>query len=261
MRLSAEQQKDYAEKGFLPALPAVFDSADLMDGFQKIKTMLVDDEGPSDVINWHRTSRWLYDLCTHPDVLNCVEDLLGPDIILWGSEFITKEPRSPKTVPWHQDAYYWPLSPHNSVTIWLAFSDVDEANGAMKVIPGTHQGGIIKHKIANESSILSFELEDGAYSEADAVTLEIPGGGFTIHDDAIIHGSAANVSDRWRIGFVIRYSSIDVKCDLSRNPDFLAYLVRGSDSYKHNPMGTAPTEPFARPAYKRRIRKTSESSN
>jgi len=256
MRLSDDQKRFYTENGYLTGLPPVFDPAELMAGFEKIKGMLVQDEEPSDIIHWHRCSRWLYDLCANPDILNCVEDLLGPDIILWGSEFIVKAPRSEKTVPWHQDAYYWPLSPHNSVTIWLAFGDVDEENGAMKVIPGTHRGGIIKHRIANESSMLSFELESGTYSEADAVTLTIPAGGFTIHDDALIHGSPANLSDRWRIGFVIRYSSTDVKCDLSKNPDFVAYLVRGKDEYKHNPMGIPPTESFARPPYRKRVRKT-----
>lgn len=258
-KLTEEQIKFYNENGYLSNIPPVFNAdevRELNEGFIKLKSMLYDGEIPSDIQQWHRTSRWIYDICTHPAILDYVEDILGPNFFLWANEFITKAPHSPKTVPWHQDAYYWATS-SNTVTVWLAFEDVDEANGAMKVIPGTHKDGIIKHKIADEDSILSFELESGSYSEESAVSICIPAGGFSLHDDAIIHGSPANISDRWRIGFVSRYSSTDVKADLSKNPDFKAYMVRGVDEYHHNPLGTVPTELFARPeASTRRIRKT-----
>lgn len=259
-KLTAEQQAFYHRNGYLSGLPPVFkDTEQLMKGYRRITSLLQEDETPSDIMFWHRTSRWLYDICAHPDVLDYVEDLLGPHFYLWGSEFITKSPRSEKTVGWHQDAYYWPLSPHNSVTVWLAFSDVDEQNGAMRVISGSHNSGIIKHQIADDDSILSFELEHGSFTEEDAVSLEIPAGGFSLHDDAIVHGSPANRSDRWRIGFVIRYSSTEVKCDMEKNPNFLSYMMRGIDEFKHNPQGTAPTELFARPKVSKRIRKQKEA--
>lgn len=223
-------------------------------GFHNLTSMLNEDENPSDIMFWHRTSLWLYQICSHPQIIDYVEDLLGPDFYLWGSEFITKAPKSEKVVPWHQDAYYWPLSPHNSVTVWLAFTDVDEGNGAMKVIPGTHKGGLVKHKIADEESILSFQLEDGIFREDSAISLTIPAGGISLHDDAIVHGSPGNLSDRWRIGFVIRYSSTEVKCNMEKNPDFKAYLMRGVDRFQHNPQGEIPTVDFARPQISKRIR-------
>jgi ectoine hydroxylase-related dioxygenase (phytanoyl-CoA dioxygenase family) len=58
-----------------------------------------------------------------------------------GEQLFHQEPHSPQTVGWHQDAYYWPMAPHNSVTVWLAFDDVDERNGAMQIIPGSHRAG------------------------------------------------------------------------------------------------------------------------
>ncbi|MBO9599185.1 MAG: phytanoyl-CoA dioxygenase family protein [Cohnella sp.] len=260
-RLTDQQKASYKENGYLVGLPPVFDSKELMAGYERLTGSLMEGEIASDMINWHRTSRWLYDLCTHPQILDIVEDILGPDFVLWATDFITKSPNSEKIVPWHQDAYYWPLHPHNTVTVWMAFTDVDEGNAAMKVIPGTHRGGVIKHKIADESSILSFELDDGAYREDTAVSLPIPAGGFSLHDDAVIHGSPANLSDRWRIGFVARYSGTNVKCDLTKTPHYLAYLVRGKDEFKHNPMGVPPTEAYARPPYHRRIRKTAMDGN
>ncbi|RAV23202.1 phytanoyl-CoA dioxygenase family protein [Paenibacillus contaminans] len=259
-RLTREQQESYKSEGYLIGMPAIFNEKEveqLRAGYKRTLDMLNEDETPSDIIGWHQTSRWQYDICSHPQILDYVEDLLGPDFYLWGSEFITKSPRSGKVVPWHQDSYYWPLSPHHSVTVWLAFTDVDEGNGAMKVIPGSHKGGLVQHKIADEASILSFQLEDGTFREDSAVTLSIPAGGISLHDDAIIHGSPANPSDRWRIGYVIRYSSTDVKCDLEKNPKFKAYLMRGEDRYRHNPQGDIPTDDFARPEFSKRIRKRS----
>ncbi len=106
------------------------------------------------------------DVATQPQLLDYVESLLVPNFYLWGSEFIVKAPHSPKTVPWHQDAYYWPLAPHNTVTVF-ALWDVDEANGAMQVIPRSHKVGIIKHRIAGDEAVLSFELEKGHFSSED----------------------------------------------------------------------------------------------
>ncbi|MBP1990617.1 phytanoyl-CoA dioxygenase family protein [Paenibacillus eucommiae] len=257
-RLTREQQEFYETNGYLIGMPAIFDEQEveqLNAGFNKTVGMLNEGEVPSDIMGWHQTSRWQYNICANPQILDYVEGLLGPDFYLWGSEFITKAPKSEKVVPWHQDSYYWPLTPHNSVTVWLAFTDVDEGNAAMKVIPGTHKGGLVQHKIADEESILSFQLSDGTFREDSAVTLSIPAGGVSLHDDAIVHGSPANESDRWRIGFVIRYSSTDVKCDLEKNPNFKAYLMRGEDRYQHNPQGEIPTVDFARPESSKRIRK------
>ena len=64
----------------------------------------------------------------------------------------------------------------------------------------------------------------------------------SLHDDAIAHGSGPNNSDRRRVGFTMRFSSTDVKCDLNVWPTFAAHLVRGVDEYNYNPVGKIPTE-------------------
>jgi len=256
--LTAEQQEFYEQKGYLLGLPQIFSGEEvkqLQEGYAHIVSLLLDDESPGDIMGWHKTSRWLYDICAHPQILNYVEGVLGKDFYLAASEFIPKAPHSDKIVPWHQDSYYWSTALNNSVTVWLAFTDVDEANGAMKVIPGTHKAGIIKHKIAGEDSILSFELDQGTFSEENAVSMIIPAGGISMHVDSIIHGSSTNDSDRWRIGFVIRYSKTVVKWDPKTYPNYQLYMMRGVDEYLNHPQGELPNEPFGRPAYKKRIRK------
>ncbi|MBM7563155.1 phytanoyl-CoA dioxygenase family protein [Paenibacillus sacheonensis] len=247
--LSEEQKTFYSENGFLIDLEPVFTPEEISAlnvGLGELVKLLEPGEKHMAIREWHMSSKWLYDVCTHPRILDYVEGILGPNFFMWGSQFFAKAPASKDTVAWHQDAYYWPLHPHNSVTVWLAFTDVDEENGAMKVIPRSHKAGLIKHRTITGDSVLALELEHGTFNESEQRSLVMKAGQLSLHDDAIVHGSPANTSNRWRNGLTIRYSGNDVKCDLSRSPNFKAYQVRGTDGFKHNPQGEIPTETFAR---------------
>ena len=190
---------------------------------------------------WHATDNELWELCKHPKILDYVESILGPDFFLWGTQFFSKEPRDGKTTPWHQDAFYWPLSPHNAVTVWLAFSDSDEGNGAMMVVPGSHRAGKLKYrKTTQDSDVLDMVLEHGEFRESNAVPLILKAGQISLHDDNIIHGSAPNHSERLRCGLTMRYSAGEVRGDLSVWPFFKAFWVRGVDRWGHNPVGVPP---------------------
>ncbi len=249
-RLTEAQKHFFKENGYLIGLPPVYTPAEvarLNEEYQELLKYLRPGEDEKEIREWHESSRYLYDICVHPQILDYVEDLLGPNYYLWASNFFAKPPRHPSVVGWHQDAYYWPLSPHNSVTAWLAFTDSDEGNAAMRVIPKSQSGGLIKHKRSSQTdSVLTLELERGTFREDEAVPLVLKAGEVSFHDDRMIHGSPANHSDRWRIGFTIRYSGTNVKCDLSVNPHFKSYLMRGVDEYKHNPVGT-DSRPALRP--------------
>lgn len=247
--LTKEQKSEYFESGNLTGLDPIFNSSEMVIINQELKELsafLHPNEKMFTMRDWHISSKWLYDICTNSRILDYVEGILGPNFFLWGSHFFAKAPNTKDTVAWHQDAYYWPLEPHNSVTVWLAFTDVDVANGAMKVIPKSHKAGPIKHKIAPEDSVLWLELEEGTFNESDAKSLEIKSGHISLHDDNIVHGSPSNQSDRWRTALTIRYSGTNVKCDLSIWPQFKAYVVRGEDTYKHNPAGIIPVEKYGR---------------
>jgi ectoine hydroxylase-related dioxygenase (phytanoyl-CoA dioxygenase family) len=249
-RLTEDQKNFYKENGYLIGLPAVYDFEGvkkLNEGYKELIKLLRSGEDEKEIREWHESSRFLYDICTNPQILDYAEDLLGPNYYLWASNFFVKTPHNKSTVGWHQDAYYWPLSPHHSVTVWLAFTDSDEENGAMQVIPRSHLGGLIKHKRSSASdSVLTLELERGTFREDEAVSLVLKAGQMSFHDDRMIHGSPANLSDRWRIGLTVRYSGTNVKCDLSVNPHFKTYLMRGVDEYRLNPVGTIPTAYYGR---------------
>ncbi|HEX7573961.1 MAG TPA: phytanoyl-CoA dioxygenase family protein [Bacteroidota bacterium] len=249
-RLTDKQRKFYEENGYLIGLPPVFGAEqvkDLNDGLSELMKLLRPGEDAKDIREWHETSRFLYDICTNSTILDYVEDILGPDFYLWGSNFFIKPPRSSSTVGWHQDTYYWPLEPKISATVWVAFEDVDEENAAMQVIPGSHRAGLLKHSRSSDTdSVLTLECEQGQFREDSAVSLNLRAGQVSIHDDKLVHGSPANNSSRRRAGLTIRYSSTIVKCDLAVNPCFTTYLCRGVDTYRHNPVGKVPSAQFGR---------------
>ena len=249
-RLTDQQRSFYEENGYLIGLPPVFDAArvkGLNDGLSELLKLLRPGEDAKDIREWHESSRFLYDICTNATILDFVEDILGPDFYLWGSNFFIKPPRSTSTVGWHQDTYYWPLEPKISATVWVAFEDVDESNAAMQVIPGSHKAGLLKHSRSSATdSVLTLECEQGQFREDSAVSLNLRAGQVSIHDDKLVHGSPANHSSRRRAGLTIRYSSTVVKCDLAVNPHFTTYLCRGVDTYRHNPVGKVPTVQFGR---------------
>lgn len=248
--ISDEQVKQYNENGYLYGLP-VFSASELdemNDGLKQVLALLDEGESTKEIREWHEASSFLFDICMSDRILDYVEPLIGPDFYMWASNFFIKEPRNPESVTWHQDAYYWPLEPRSSCTVWLAFDDVDKENGGMEVIPGSHLHGIIEHnRIGGDgSSVLGLECDTSRFDLSTVDTVRMNAGDISIHSDQLVHGSPGNPSDRRRAGLTIRYSPTNVKCDLSVNPHFKTFLARGNDDYRYNPVGEKPTERFGR---------------
>ncbi len=254
LQLSEEQKEFYKRNGYLLGLPRIYSEAEM----QRINTelpnllaLLEPGETAKDIREWHETSTYLYEIVMNPRIHDLVEGILGPNFYCWASSFFIKEPFSTATVGWHQDAYYWPMTPNHAVTVWIAFDDVDEGNGGMKVVPGSHLHGIMQHKRSVETtSILTLELETGSFNASDAVQFKLKAGEVSLHDDRCVHSSPANPSPRRRAGLTLRYSGTEVKNDLSVNPNFKAYLCRGVDEFHLNPVGVPPTQRYGRPAFK-----------
>jgi non-heme Fe2+,alpha-ketoglutarate-dependent halogenase len=249
-RLTQQQVDAFHEQGYLTGIDVFtpHEVADLNNGLDELCKLLRPGESTKEIREWHESSRWLYDICMDPRLLDIVEDLLG-DFFLWASNYFIKEAHSLETVAWHQDSYYWPLRPTKSLTIWIAHTDSDVANGAMEVIPGSHTAGILQHGRAQAGatdSVLLLECESGQFKEDSAVPLILKAGQISVHDDKIVHGSPANPSDRRRVALTARYSPTDVKCDLAVNPHFRSYPGRGEDRHQHNPVGETPSEKYAR---------------
>jgi ectoine hydroxylase-related dioxygenase (phytanoyl-CoA dioxygenase family) len=242
--LSPAQLDQYHTLGYVKGF-RVFSDAEVA-GFQaeyeNLVRLLPTGKDMNHVNWWHKRNRFIYDLCMDPRLLDYAEDILGPSFFLWGSHFFVKEPGEESIVPWHQDAQYWPLSPQHAVTVYIAFTDCDRENACMRVIPGTHRAGKLRHHTSGDGRyVLKQEIDAGEFDPAQAVDMELKAGEISLHHDGIAHGSGPNRSGRRRVGFTMRFSGTDVKCDLSVWPNFQAFLARGVDEYGHNPRGIPPT--------------------
>jgi len=154
----------------------------------------------------------VWDVLTNPRIVAIVSDLLGPSVVAWGSHFFCKMPGDGKTVSWHQDASYWPLTPSKAVTVWLAIDDADRGNACMKYIPGTHTLGHLTYALTetDASNVLNQTVPE-VEKYGDPVYVELKAGEASLHSDLLLHGSDANTSTRRRCGLTLRYTSGDVR--------------------------------------------------
>lgn len=174
----------------------------------------------------------VHDLLKHPKIVDLAADILGPNVIGWGSHYFCKMPGDGKRVAWHQDASYWPLTPAKTVTIWLAIDDSDPGNGCMRVIPGTQTLGHITYRMTEDQpdNVLNQEIENiGEFG--DPVDLILKAGQVSVHADLTLHGSEPNSSDRRRCGLTLRYCAADVRAFAGWNAK--GVVVRGEDPHHH----------------------------
>lgn len=174
----------------------------------------------------------VYDLLTHPRIVACVCDLLGDNVIAWGSHFFCKMPRDGKAVAWHQDASYWPLSPSKAVTVWLAIDDADRGNACMRFIAGSHHYGHLTYRPSDstEHNVLNQSI-DNAEQYGTVVDDDLRAGEISLHSDLLLHGSEANHSDRRRCGLTLRYCAAEVRAGLGWSAK--GVYVSGSDPSGH----------------------------
>lgn len=175
----------------------------------------------------------LWDIATHPAILDHVEDLVGPNIVCWASAILSKRPHDPKKVPWHQDAAFWKLSPARTVTVWLAIDDADAENSAMRFIPGSHRHGALAVQTTGADAVFHKETA-GADDLGAPFTNALEAGTFSMHADMLVHGSEANRSGRRRCGLTLRYCPPEVRMiDAAWARGVEAIICRGEDAGAH----------------------------
>ena len=207
----------------LDALEAIFD-AHLADKGDKLSDEL---DTP------HFRDPRLHDFLLADEVLDLVEPLVGPDIALWTSHFISKDPKVGRATPWHEDSAYWNgrLSEYDRiVTVWLALGPSNRENGCMRVIPGTHDNGFSDY-VPTDKTVQTFHAEIPGVDEDKAVYFELERGQCSLHDGRIIHGAKPNTSDVRRTGYTMRYFPASVKVlPVEQNAGWKIWLARGRDT-------------------------------
>jgi ectoine hydroxylase-related dioxygenase (phytanoyl-CoA dioxygenase family) len=178
----------------------------------------------------HLLHPWMDQLVRAPAILDAVEDVLGPNLFCWGSQFFIKNARDESYVSWHQDGTYWGLSSPDVVTAWVALTPSRPENGCMRVIPGTHRSQVPHADTFAESNLLSRGQEIAVSVDlAQAVDVVLQPGQMSLHHVLIFHGSEPNGSDMRRVGFAIRYVPTHVAQASGIRES--ALLVRGVDEF------------------------------
>lgn len=191
----------------------------------------------------HLLLPWVDELVRHPRILDAVEDIMGPDILCWGSQFFIKDADDPSFISWHQDATYWGLSTADVLTAWFAFTPSNAQSGCMRVVPGSHHKQVEHRETTDESNMLSRGQEIAVdVDDDDAVDVVLQPGQASLHNVLIFHSSKANRSNHRRVGFAIRYVAPHVRQTIG--PRDSATLVRGKDSHGNFELVPAPEGEF-----------------
>ncbi len=190
-------------------------------------------------IDWPEKSKsyllfdWADRLVHHPKILDAVEDIIGPDILVYHSTLFVKEARQPAYVRWHQDSPYFYLEPQLHITAWVARSEASAAAGCMRAIAGSHRGPLYTHDDKPEPMNLIKRGQgiSGHFGDSDGVLLPVAAGQMSLHHTDLVHASGRNDSDDRRIGYAISYIPTCVRPLGSPQPS--ALLVRGQDREQH----------------------------
>lgn len=241
--LSQEQVEQFNRDGYIKDLTIFSPSeiASIRQQFDELLTRTLATGADSySISSAHLKYGFCWDLLTNSRIVAIVKDLLGENVVAWGSHFFCKMPGDGKAVAWHQDASYWPLSPSRNVTAWLAIDDADIENGCMRFIAGSHQYGHMTFRESNpaEHNVLNQTIEN-PWQFGHEVIDALAAGQISIHSDLLLHGSEANNSSRRRCGLTLRYAAAEVRAALDWNQK--GVIVSGSDPSGHWANRPRPT--------------------
>jgi len=213
--LSDDEIRQYHEEGLV--IPDYRLPEDQLLGLRKAVDRLIDDHpnirpeqlsGPHNP--WGQSAQLMGNVdflafCQFPEILDMVEQLIGRDIILWGSMLFAKPPKDGKAVPWHQDGQYWPIDPLATVTVRVAIDGSTVENGCMRYIPGSHKSARLGKHVTQDREDFAIKQSMPDIDEDQARDVVLEPGQISLHDVYTIHGSNHNRSGLRRADYAIRY--------------------------------------------------------
>lgn len=246
----------YQDYGYTEGLP-VLEKVEVdhyLDEYEKLAAM-EPERASFGFQNIHFDQRFAWEIATNPNILDLVEEIIGPDIVLTNVRFLCKDgrPTSHAFFAWHQDVAYYGIWPPTAVVGWVALDDSTIETGCLEVIPGSHKSEIVRHElkgaagnVLRANQVIPQHLVD----ETSAVPIQQPAGTVSFHDARLFHASRPNRSGRRRCGVQLGYvpTSVRESADFVDQPrpekwswhPFPSVLVRGTDRYGHLSYRTAP---------------------
>jgi hypothetical protein len=236
--LTQQQVADYHYNGFLFPIPALTpdEVATCLAGLRRLELDLGCAVAEADV-KWrshaYAHSPWFNDLAHHPRILDAVEDVIGPNILVWTSTFFIKEPNSPTFAAWHQDGAYFGLEPREQVCAWVALTDATALAGCMEQLSFRGKPRLYHHAalgLANSINRAGQTIME-PFDDSEPIAMALPAGSFSLHHELAVHRSAPNRATHRRIGIGLNYIPTHVRVDSRIR--LKAMLVRGVDTYGH----------------------------
>jgi non-haem Fe2+, alpha-ketoglutarate-dependent halogenase len=248
--LSQAQIDGFARDGFVSGIPAL--SADEVGAFREA-TERFERDHPADAgwafdIKSNLVFDWVYENGRHPRILDAVEGLLGPDLLLTNSIFRIKEPGASTNYGWHQDSARIAVNPC-PVIVYVAFSEATAENGCLKVIPGTHHAVVPFDLVTNPSqpNRRVARVRDPAVERA--VDLTLRPGEIAIFSANAVHGSPPNRGTARRFAVLHDYTPAAARQTIGKGS---GQLVRGQDRFGHFAPEPVPGPDFRANAEARR---------
>ncbi len=244
--LTPDQVAAYHHNGFVFPVPALSteEIAACLSGLARLEADLGSPVAEAEV-KWrshaYAHSPWFNTLIRHPKILDAVEDVIGPNILVWTSTFFIKEPHSPTFAAWHQDATYFGLEPHEQVCAWVALTDASREAGCMEQLSGRGAARQLHHAplgLANSINRAGQTIME-PFDETNPVAMALPAGSFSLHHELAVHRSAPNNASHRRVGIGLNYIPAHARVD---SPVRLcAMLVRGEDTHGHFDLVEPPS--------------------
>jgi non-haem Fe2+, alpha-ketoglutarate-dependent halogenase len=246
--LAESQREQYQHDGIV--FPVEVLSAEEVHRFRAASDELENRLGGKprtvEVRQMHLHFPWACELALHPRVLDAVEDLLGPNLLIWATELFTKHPRdSAVSINWHQDRPYMGFQSGATASAWIALADSTPTNGCMRAVPGPgrYQARQTPRDEGQPDRQPRHRATAVVVHDEEVVDIVLRAGEMSLHDIDIVHGSGPNHSDEKRIGFVVRYVTPEARPVEGRPP---AILARGYDPHGHfqlvDPPATTDTD-------------------
>jgi phytanoyl-CoA hydroxylase len=254
-KLTSEQKRFFETEGFLSYAPFLTLERIRQLGNSLDAIASGEMEYPSELIRWepiaeqlvetgqerknlvyqirypHRHIPLFLEHATDSAILDPVEDLLGPDIVIYNTQALLKPAFHGTSQPWHQDSAYWPIRPCNLVTCWIPLDEANPENGCMHFIPGSHRSGLLEHKagrvLTAASGGTAAAVQEVSVDESQGVAAPARPGYGSFHHSLTLHGTAPNRSPHRRRAIICSYMSLDFSFTgpESDRPSF--HLVRG----------------------------------
>ena len=176
-----------------------------------------------------------YDTMFHADMLDAVENLLGPNIQLHHSKLNMKPPTSREArFEWHQDYPFFPHTNYDLLAVLIHLDDATIDNGCVRIVPGSHKLGPRLHQFAKDGAFSSQLVDKSVIGdEAQWTHLECPAGSVEMHHCNLLHSSTANLGSRPRSVLIYQFRAADnVALGGAMTHDSFGMMVRGTNPYQ-----------------------------